>query len=121
MKFYIKELAPGLNVMLRQHFRTRGCIRDRWTTEILAQREGGPINLRKVRILIRRYFARNPLEIDNLYASAKIPLDALVRAGILLDDSLEVLLDLRMTQHKVARVYQEGTEIIVFNLEPPAI
>lgn len=117
LNFKIKELAPGLNEMLRQHFRERGRMRDRWTQEILAQRGGAPPRLQKASVLIRRYYARNPLELDNLYASAKIPLDALVHAGILLDDNLKVLIDLTMMQDKVAKVDQERTEITVLELE----
>ncbi len=118
LHYKVQELAPGLNKMLRMHYLDRGRIRDRWTTELLDQRNGGPIRLKRCSVLIRRYYARNPLDLDNLYAASKIPLDALMRAGIIHDDSLEVVMDLTVHQFKVDHVKDERTEIDILELEP---
>lgn len=52
-------------------------------------------------------------QIDNLYAAAKVPLDAMRRAGVLPDDNPEIVYDLRCRQTPVKRRKDQHTTIIL--------
>lgn len=80
---------PGLNSsrgLLRRHWTKRSNDRDSLLLLLRAPGPlpsvGGPARVRYVRT-----YARGPLDPDNLAASAKPILDALVRLGVLVDDS----------------------------------
>lgn len=80
---------PGLNSargLLRRHWTKRGRDRD---SLLLLLRAPGPLPSvgGPARVAYSRTYARAPLDPDNLAASAKPILDALVRLGVLVDDS----------------------------------
>jgi Holliday junction resolvase RusA-like endonuclease len=110
MTLTIPSLAPGMNTLLRMHFRSYGKIRDTWQTQIRAaagtKRFDGPCS-----VSIVRYYASNAMDLDNLYSTCKIPLDALVRAKVLNDDNPDAVADLTCKQVKVATRKEERTEI----------
>jgi len=112
--FFIDELAPGLNVMLRQHYRVRKEIQERWILMMKSERNkfdvGFPI-MSPVHVWIHRYYAGLPLDVDNHYASAKIPLDALVRSGFLPDDNNACVSGLKCEQFKTAHKKDQKTKI----------
>jgi len=111
-------LAPGLNGkdgLLRMHWsRRRALARDLsiWIRCISASLSGcstpltGPVLVRYT----RRY-AKQPMDWDNLGASFKLIGDALVRAGVLADDSPKVIGRLELAQVKVASIKKQGTTI----------
>ena len=110
MTITIDELAPGMNVLMRMHFRTYGKIRDKWQLMVRAAFGITRFTL-PCDVHITRFYATTPLDPDNLYASAKIPLDALVRAGILANDNNDCIASLKVEQFKVPTKKREATEI----------
>lgn len=100
--FSVDELAPGPNGprgLLRMHWASKKRIRDRWTTLIREQR---PAKWKPVKghVIVTRHSSRE-MDKDNLYASCKFVLDALVRAGVIADDSPEhITLDARWQKGK---------------------
>ena len=84
----IDRLAPGPNGpkgLHRMHWATKKHHRDVWTALIRSAR---PANWKPVtghvKITRQSYQEMDP---DNLKAACKIPLDALTRAGVIVDDS----------------------------------
>ena len=112
MTITIPELAPSLNGsrgLMRMHWASYKKIRDRWTYLVKAEANGHRFKQAEVRI--RRYYSRQPLDLDNLYAASKIPLDALRHARVLPDDDPQCVTALRVTQEKVETVSDERTVI----------
>lgn len=106
----VPVLAPSLNTLLRTHYRDRGRDRDKWTAllrHVAGRRRSAP----PCAVAIVRRYASRPLDLDNLYAAAKVPLDALVRAGILPDDDPTCVASLTCTQEKVPTRLEQGTTI----------
>ena len=110
MTLTIDELAPGMNVLMRMHFRTYGKVRDKWQLMLRAaagtQRFTVPCD-----VWIVRHYASQPLDPDNRYASAKVILDGLVRSGILPNDNDKCIASLKVEQFKVPTKNRERTEI----------
>jgi Holliday junction resolvase RusA-like endonuclease len=117
-QIFVPYTPPGLNGsngLIRAHWTKRRKMAADCLLRTLAalpskQRIAGPLRLRYT----RRY-ARQPLDLDNLAASIKLPLDALVKAGVLEDDNPRVISELVTRQEKVATVAEEGYSI---QLEP---
>lgn len=120
----IDELAPGLNGskgLMRMHWNTYRGLRDRWTFLIRNQVNDyvgrwweDPLFRKTSQVYILRHYARQPMDIDNLYSTAKIPLDALCHAGVLADDDPECVGALTVNQCKVDTVDAECTHITIF-------
>jgi len=108
----IEELAPGLNELMRMHYHAYKIVRDRWTvmTRLYA---GPPRRIESCEVEIERRYARLPLDVDNAFASAKIPLDAMRHAGVIAEDDPNTVTALRMKQTKVDTVAEEKTIIKV--------
>lgn len=109
----ISELAPSLNGsggLIRMHWSAYGRIKDRWTVLVREaaglQRMKGPCTM-----LMERYYAQTPLDFDNLYASVKIPGDALRAAKIIQEDNPEIVTSLVCHQFKVATKKEQRTVI----------
>ena len=106
----IPELAPGMNAIRAMHFRTYAAERNRWIILIREaaglQRMKGPCTM-----LQERYYAQRPLDFDNLYASVKIPGDALRANKIIVDDNPEIVTSLVCRQFKVATKKEQRTVI----------
>lgn len=84
----------SLNTMLRQHWAERKRQRDLWACEVTAAwlAAGRPRYRRKVRALVTCYYrTTRRRDTDNMTASVKPIIDALVRLGCLLDDHSEIL------------------------------
>ena len=115
MTFTIEEHAPGMNVLMRMHFRTYGKLRDKW--QVLLREAVGTYRFRgKVDVRIIRFYAGVPMDLDNLWSTCKIPLDAMVRSGILPSDNPECVSALRCEQFKVPTKNRERTEITILEL-----
>ena len=107
----IPELAPGMNALMRMHFRTYGKLRDKWKLMLMAETRAkvlGPCE-----IFIDRYYASQPLDLDNLWSSCKIPLDAMRGAGIIPDDNTKIVTSLKCDQFKVANRAEQRTQIVI--------
>ena len=110
---HIDRLAPSMNGtggLMRMHHREYARVRDAWTVLVRGaarlEKAAAPCRVE----IVRRYPGR-PLDLDNLYAAAKVPLDALRRAGVIPDDDPETVVSLSCTQRKAARRSEAGTTI----------
>lgn len=115
--FSIKELAPGLNDkngLLREHWRKRKKRKEVWINRIDALipreiREHLPIKV-PVEVVYTRHCTKF-MDWDNACASFKLIGDALVHAGILSDDSPEIINKFTPTQEKCNKRDQQRTTI----------
>lgn len=106
----IHELAPGMNAIRGMHFREYAAIRDRWI--ILVREAAGVARMRGPCTMVQeRYYAQRPLDFDNLYASVKIPGDALRANKIIEDDNPEIVTNLTCRQYKVPTKKEQRTVI----------
>lgn len=109
-------LAPGLNGskgMIRSHFSAYKKVKDDWTWYV---RKACPAWTKApvpCVINVYRYYAKNPMDADNLYSSTKIPNDVLKICGIIEDDGAQHIADLRCYQIKVATMKEEKTVIVI--------
>mgnify|MGYP000412064716 CR=1 FL=1 len=96
----IGAVPESLNKLLRMHWSERHDHKRTWTTLVGAHIGGGvhcPVRLRYHRAGSRL------LDIDNLYGSAKVVIDALVHAGILPDDDPTCVAEVIASQKRVPR------------------
>lgn len=110
----IPMLAPGLNGdkgLIRMHFAAYKKVKDSWTWAIKAATKDKAPSL--CRIDVERYYAVHPMDLDNLYATLKIPLDALRAAGVIINDDPNCVLDVSIKQYKVKTKKEEHTRIKV--------
>ncbi len=114
-KLIVDELAPSLNGskgLMRMHFHAYRKVKEKWILMIRAAAGndfGEPFEEAEIEIV--RHYARQPLDIDNLYAACKVPLDAMRHAGILIEDDPSVVTNIFCHQVKVAKVTEQKTEI----------
>jgi hypothetical protein len=116
MTIPLPRLAPSLNRALRMHWRARKREQAAWDALVLQALNGSRPKMERARVEITRFYAKHPLDPDGLTGSAKMPIDALVHAGIIPDDSPEHI-ELVVLQVKVATVKEERTEITVTAME----
>jgi Holliday junction resolvase RusA-like endonuclease len=115
----IPRLAPSLNGsggLIRMHHQAYKRLRDQWSLEILAEalrHHRGRGKLERFSCQITRFYCPHPLDLDNLYAAAKVPLDALRHAGLIVEDNPEALVSLTCNQERVATKKEVRTEIIL--------
>lgn len=114
-KFTLPYLTPGLNGkdgLIRQHFHSAGKAKDKIAGDIRSQR---PANLRPiadpVRVTYIRY-ASHLMDWDNACSSFKHIGDALQTAGVLSDDSPQVIVEFVPVQVK-CKMKERRTEIII--------
>jgi Holliday junction resolvase RusA-like endonuclease len=119
LRIRIPALAPSLNGskgLMRMHHRTYSKVRDAWTWDAKAAVStcDAPLPVPPCRVEIVRHYASHPLDLDNLYAACKVPLDALRKAGVLRDDDPDCVTDLRCRQRKVAARKDQQTIIDLY-------
>ena len=107
--------APSLNQLKNMHRHAYKDTRDDWQWMVEAALPRIDLPLTPCSVVYERRYARaqHQMDIDNLYASAKIPLDALQRAGVLEDDAPDLVTSLTAMQSEVKTETQEGTLLIV--------
>ena len=113
LKIQVPLLAPGLNGpkgLIRMHFATYAKVKDVWTWHLKKERHKAPD---VCAITIERYYCSQPMDIDNLYSTCKIPLDAMKAAKIIVDDNPACVASLRCLQFKVKTRKEECTWILV--------
>lgn len=106
----------GKNGLLRMHWSKRGKLRDTWTWLFLAQTH----NRHKGRVTVRfiHYYTGAPIsDADNLSSTSKIPLDAMKKAGIILDDKMTIIGVPTFLQVRVKSKDQEKTVIEITDVE----
>jgi len=112
-------LLPGLNRLMRMHFRDRKRMQEEVTMALMCcntAEQRRPIE-GPVRVTYTRIYARLPLDCDNAAASAKFALDALQHLGVLPDDGPRVIVEYVVRQRKVATVKEEGFTLEIEPLE----
>lgn len=111
MTITIDRLAPGMNTMNKWHWSKRKTERDAWAI-LLREAVGSTVpKFDRCSITVTRYYARNPMDWDNLTSTMKLPMDAMKHVGIIPDDSPEYVTDLTVKQEKVATMRERRTEI----------
>ena len=107
MKITIKRKVPLLNEMLRQHWSKRKKLKEQYHLEILSQK---PQKFKgRVNVCLTRYSSSVP-DPDGVAGSAKMILDAVVDAGIIEDDNMNVINNFSVSWRKCRRAEQR-TEI----------
>ena len=101
----------GSDGLIRQHHHAAKRVKDGLLLLVKPQRPAGWVVPARVRITYIRHSA-NLLDWDNCAASAKHLLDAVVRAGIIADDSPKVVAEFVVRQGKTKRAEQR-TELII--------
>lgn len=98
----IAATPPGLNRMLRMHWRARQALGKRWRKSIWVARcqaiQGRPEPIHRAKVVIERT-SPNLLDTDNLYGSVKVVLDALRCNELIMNDDPQHLV-LEVTQKK---------------------
>ena len=113
MKLTIKSKVPLLNQMLRQHWSKRKKLKEQYHLEILSQK---PQKFKgKVNVHLTRYSSRVP-DPDGVAGSAKIILDAVVDAGIIEDDNMNVIENFSVNWKK-CKQKEQRTEIEITEAE----
>lgn len=112
MTVTIEDLAPGMNTLLRMNIHTYKRERDKW--QVMVRSAFGTHKIiGKCEVHIARFYATNPMDLDNLWSTCKIPLDAMVRAGVLPADDPQCVTTLKCEQFKVPTRNREATEITI--------
>lgn len=113
----VPMLAPGLNGsngLIRMHFTTYKKVKDKWTRAIRERcnaRASTPCS-----ILVERYYATHAMDLDNLYSTVKIPLDALRSSGVIPEDDPSCVEALKVVQIKVAKKVDQHTRITITSI-----
>ena len=106
----IKALAPGLNEMFQlqsTHWSKLEKVKRNWHLLLIEARGRARFTFKQFEIEIDRYTASKLMDLDNLYSTPKVPLDAMKRANIIVDDDPNALTKLIIRQHHVKkRAYQ---------------
>jgi len=118
MTFSLPYLTDGLNGaggLMRQHFRKAAAVKERIAWDLRAQKPVGlkPLS-RPVRVTYIRYVS-HLMDWDNACASFKHIGDGLQTAGILADDSPDVIAEFLPRQVK-CKMKERRTEIIIETL-----
>lgn len=111
----VPMLAPSLNGpkgLMRMDHRSYRRVREAWLAAVLAA-TGHRGDLSPCAVTVVRHYCPHPLDLDNLYASAKVPLDALRHAGLLADDDPSCVVSLSMHQQRVATKKDVRTSILL--------
>ena len=113
LTFTISTPPPSLNVLLRMHWRERGRLQHRIRDEVWAQLlNNSPLEAKlnpigypslKPKTLTGIRYGKKALDPDNLIGSLKPVIDALVWAGVLIDDTEQYLAIGKFRQEKLKK------------------
>lgn len=91
--------APNNVGLLRMHWAARRKLYDKW--KVMVRAAAGTSRMPgEVVVHVTRRYAVHPLDPDNLYASMKFLLDAMVHHKIIDGDNAKVIKDLKVVQEK---------------------
>ena len=102
----IPRISPTLNRWQRMHFRLRKKEKNLWVQHFIIAIGRPKIVIEKCNIKIERHACGVLPDVDNLYASAKPILDALVDCNIIVNDSPEHILNLDVESFSCGRLNQ---------------
>jgi len=113
---FIPKLPPGLNGskgLMRMHWAVYTKLKAKWAWLIKAERpkkHTGPVVVTYTRV------STHKTDLDNVAASFKVVGDALVQAGILPDDSPDVITQLNVSWEKAATKKEQGVRIVIADI-----
>lgn len=93
----VNELTPGLNRWQRMHWGKRSKIKEKWQwliKEQNPQKHASSVNITYTRV------STQPMDLDNVGGSFKAIGDALVKGGIIEDDSPDIVQSLTVQWQK---------------------
>lgn len=96
-KIIVEELAPSLNKWQRMHWGKRSKIKEQWQWLIKEQKphmHDRPVSITYTRV------STQPMDLDNTAASFKPIGDALVKCGVIEDDSPDIVQELTVQWQK---------------------
>ena len=102
----------GKGGLLRMHWAAKKKLTTRFIWQVLAQAGGrrftGPVRLELV-----RYSIGSPMDYDNLVSTGKLLTDAIVRAGVLPDDTPAVIAEREYRQERAAGKDGQKTVVVL--------
>lgn len=116
----INELLPGLNGSaghIRGHFAEAKKIKDRMFWLVKEQQKGVTFVKAQVAIVCTRYYAVHPMDLDNAASSFKHLLDAIVKAGIIWDDSPTYIVEGVFRQVKVEKKIEQKMTVEITSID----
>ena len=117
--FFIPYLPAGLNGpkgLIRAHWRARSKERDTVAAHVFCATRCIEKVKPPVRLIFDRHYCGKHMDPDNCAASAKHVLDAIVKEGILPDDSPDVIGEFTVKQTRVASRKLIGVRITIEEL-----
>lgn len=111
----IPRMAPGLNGskgLIRMHFSEYKKEKEKWIWWMKKAGAGLKAPM-PCTMEFNRYYCKQPMDIDNVYAACKLPLDAMREAGIIPDDNPNCVTSIVVFQHKVKTIKEEKTVIFI--------
>lgn len=106
----------GKNGLLRMHWSRRGRLKKMWKLLFLSQTHNAHTG--RVKIHFTHYHRGMAIQdAENLSSTSKIPLDALVAAGIITDDKMKVIGTPTFSQVRVRENHDVRTVIEIIDLE----
>lgn len=109
----------GMNAkggLLRMHWTKKKLLKRRFLWLVHEQtraKHAGRVELKLI-----RYSAGVPMDYDNLVSTGKILIDAIVSAGVIIDDKEAIIAKREYTQQK-CKIVDQRTVIIITDHEPP--
>lgn len=116
LSFELDKLPPSLNVFMRWHYRKRSAEFKKIKLECQRRITKPESPLASYHITFTRFTTR-ALDIDNLVASFKPVLDALVNCGVIQDDKWCTTENLSYKQEKVAKMNEHKVRVEVVSKE----
>lgn len=100
----------GKGGLIRMHWTKKKKLKEVYTWQVRQSTKN--VHAGKVCIELVRYSAGSPMDFDNLVSTGKIPLDAIVSAGVILDDKDTVIVKRSYRQEK-CKVLEQRTVITI--------
>lgn len=104
----VNETSPGLNEWQRMHYRNRMKVKEQWQWLIKAEKpdkHDGAVGITYTRV------STQPMDPDNNAASFKPIADALVKCGVIEDDSPDIVQSLTVQWQKAESQKQQRSII----------
>lgn len=109
----IDTLPPGLNGsngLMRMHWAKLTQLKAKWAWLIKAQK---PKKHKRPVVVTYTRISTHPMDLDNVAGSFKLIGDSLVGAGVLPDDSPDVITQLNVSWEKAATKKEQGVRIVI--------
>lgn len=109
------QLPPTPNQLHRMHWSKRHALKKDWVW-IVRSKDPNPIKL-PCRIHVERRSMGRPLDVPAIFGTLKIPLDAIVGAGVLPDDQPRYVEAVSASQDQVGSEEEQKTIITLSHID----